>query len=161
MPFGSLSACAAGQPSPNGVAAADAVTDVASHEITEAITDPFLNAWFDSSANEIGDLCAYNYGTNTWDGGLANERQLLRSAAAIRQSRRRLRTAWPLSRPDTPEHCHASWKHNAFKARTGFPLTRRLGTEGEFSCFVSWVRVMRPTTLAVRNQRQGHRAAFA
>src|ERR1700692_1064734 len=70
MPFGSLSACAAGQPSPNGVAAADAVTDVASHEITEAITDPFLNAWFDSSANEIGDLCAYNYGTNTWDGGL-------------------------------------------------------------------------------------------
>jgi hypothetical protein len=73
MPFGNLSACAAGQPSPNGVAAADAVTDVASHEITEAITDPFLNAWFDSSANEIGDLCAYNYGTNTWDGGLANE----------------------------------------------------------------------------------------
>jgi hypothetical protein len=73
MPFGSLSACAAGQPSPNGVAAADAVTDVASHEITEAITDPFLNAWFDSSANEIGDLCAYNYGTNTWEGGLANE----------------------------------------------------------------------------------------
>jgi hypothetical protein len=66
-------ALAAGQPSPNGVAAADAVTDVASHEITEAITDPFLNAWFDSSANEIGDLCAYNYGTNTWDGGLANE----------------------------------------------------------------------------------------
>jgi hypothetical protein len=73
MPFGKLSVCAAGQPSPNGDAVADSVASTASHEISEAITDPFLNAWFDSSGNEIGDLCAYNYGTNGWDGGLANE----------------------------------------------------------------------------------------
>jgi len=32
-------------------------------------------------------------------------------------------------------------------ARTGFPLTRRLGTGREFSCFLSWVRMTRPTTL--------------
>jgi hypothetical protein len=73
MPFGNLSVCAAGQPSPNGDAVADSVTSSASHEVTEAITDPFLNAWFTAQGNEIGDLCAYNYGTNTWDAGAANE----------------------------------------------------------------------------------------
>jgi hypothetical protein len=74
MPFGNLSVCqVAGTPSPNGNAVADAVTDVASHEITEAITDPLLNAWFDSSGNEIGDICNFNYGANGWDGGLANQ----------------------------------------------------------------------------------------
>jgi hypothetical protein len=74
MPFGNLSACAAGQPSPNGDAVADSVTSTASHEISEAITDPIPpTAWIDSSGNENGDLCAYNYGTNTWDAGNANE----------------------------------------------------------------------------------------
>jgi hypothetical protein len=74
MPFGNLSACQVpGTPSPNGNAVADAVTDVASHEITEAITDPMLNAWFDSSGNEIADICNFDYGANTWDGGLANQ----------------------------------------------------------------------------------------
>jgi hypothetical protein len=74
MPFGNLSVCqVSGTPSPNGNAAADAVTDVASHEITEAITDPLLNAWFDSSGNEIGDICNFNYGANGWDAGAANQ----------------------------------------------------------------------------------------
>jgi len=73
MPFGKLSVCAAGQPSPNGDAVADSVASTASHEITEAITDPFLNAWYTDMGNEIGDLCAYTYGTNTWDAGNANE----------------------------------------------------------------------------------------
>jgi hypothetical protein len=73
MPWGQLNVCWAGQPSPSGHVPADAETSIASHEITEAITDPFLNAWFDSSGNEIGDLCAYNYGANGWDGGLANQ----------------------------------------------------------------------------------------
>jgi hypothetical protein len=67
MPYGNLSVCAAGQPSPNGDAVADSVTSTASHEVTEAITDPLLNAWFTNpQGNEIGDLCAYNYGANTW-----------------------------------------------------------------------------------------------
>jgi len=66
MPFGKLSVCAAGQPSPNGDAQADAVMSIASHEISEAITDPLLTAWFDSSGNENGDLCNFDYGVNTW-----------------------------------------------------------------------------------------------
>ena len=59
--------------SPNGDPAADAAASVTSHELTEAITDPLLNAWYSASGEEIGDLCAWNYGTNTWDGGSANQ----------------------------------------------------------------------------------------
>jgi Phosphate-induced protein 1 conserved region len=75
MPFGNLSACQnPNQPSPNGNAVADAVTDVATHEITEAITDPLLNAWFDNSSGmEIGDICNFIYGANGWDAGAANQ----------------------------------------------------------------------------------------
>ncbi len=74
MPFGNLSVCQVpGTPSPNGDALADAVTSTASHEISEAITDPLLNAWFTAQGSENGDLCAYNYGTNTWDAGKANQ----------------------------------------------------------------------------------------
>jgi hypothetical protein len=73
-PFGNTSVCQQpGTPSPNSNPQADAAATAASHELTEATTDPMLNAWFDSSGNEIGDLCAYLYGTNTWDAGLANE----------------------------------------------------------------------------------------
>ena len=73
-PFAETSVCQApGAPSPNGDAFGDAAATVASHEVTEAITDPLLNAWFTAQGNEIGDLCAYNYGSLTWDGGLANE----------------------------------------------------------------------------------------
>ncbi|MGH6793716.1 MAG: hypothetical protein ACREDD_00950 [Methylocella sp.] len=74
MPFGDTSACQNfGQPSPNGDAVADAVTSTASHEITESITDPLLNAWFTAMGNEIGDLCAYNYGTNSWNSMVTND----------------------------------------------------------------------------------------
>jgi hypothetical protein len=37
------------------------------------MTDPELDAWYSADGSEIGDLCAWNYGTNTWDGGSANE----------------------------------------------------------------------------------------
>jgi hypothetical protein len=74
MPYGNLSVCQVpGTPSPNGNAAADAVISVTSHEVTEAITDPLLNAWYTAQGNEIGDLCNFNYGSNTWDGGKANQ----------------------------------------------------------------------------------------
>ena len=74
MPFDELSTCQRPRtPSPNGDPVADAEASTATHEISESITDPMLNAWFDSSGNENGDLCAYNYGTNTWDAGAANE----------------------------------------------------------------------------------------
>jgi hypothetical protein len=74
MPYGVPSVCQIpGQPSPNANPAADTASTAASHEITESVTDPLLNAWFTNQGNEIGDLCAYNYGSNSYDGGLANQ----------------------------------------------------------------------------------------
>jgi hypothetical protein len=51
----------------------DVEISIVSHEHMEAVTDPHLNAWYDAGGSEIGDLCAYNYGSRTLDGGLANE----------------------------------------------------------------------------------------
>ena len=75
MPFGNLSVCQnPSQPSPNSPEAqADAVMSIASHEVSEAVTDPLLNAWFDSLGNENGDLCNFNYGTNTWTSHVTND----------------------------------------------------------------------------------------
>jgi hypothetical protein len=73
-PYGNPSYCqTAGAPSPNNDPAADAAATAASHELSEAITDPRLNAWFTAQGNENGDLCAYHYGTVNWDGGKANQ----------------------------------------------------------------------------------------
>ena len=73
-PYGSTANCQIqGAPSPSNDPVADAAATSASHELTEAITDPLLNAWFTARGNEIGDLCAYNYGRATWDGGKANQ----------------------------------------------------------------------------------------
>jgi hypothetical protein len=47
-----------------------------SHEIMEAATDPLGNAWFDSSGNEIGDLCGFNFGPNTWGSGAGAGNQM-------------------------------------------------------------------------------------
>jgi hypothetical protein len=68
MPYGSVTYCqTSGVPSPNGDANADAAASTLTHEISESITDPLLNAWYSSNglSGEIGDLCAYVYGTNT------------------------------------------------------------------------------------------------
>ena len=74
MPYGDPANCQTpGTPSPSGDPAADTAATSASHELTESITDPLLNAWFTAGGAEIGDLCAYNYGTNTWDGAKANQ----------------------------------------------------------------------------------------
>ena len=73
-PYGNTTYCqVSGAPSPNNDAAADAAATSSSHELTEAITDPLGNAWFTSQGNEIGDLCAYKYGTVNWDSGRANQ----------------------------------------------------------------------------------------
>jgi hypothetical protein len=73
IPFGDPNICQVpGTPSPNGDPAADTAATAVSHELTEAITDPELNAWTTSSGEEIGDLCAYVYGPNTW-GSTANQ----------------------------------------------------------------------------------------
>jgi hypothetical protein len=75
MPYGDVTHCqTSGQPSPNNNVPADTVMTAASHEITEAITDPLLNAWSTINGFEIGDMCAYDYGAaNTYDSGKANQ----------------------------------------------------------------------------------------
>jgi hypothetical protein len=62
-----------GQPSPNGDVDADTAATAAAHEVTEAITDPEIDAWLTAGGSEIGDLCAYKYGSNTWDSSKANQ----------------------------------------------------------------------------------------
>lgn len=44
---------------------ADATINTVSHEQNESITDPFGNGWISNDTNgpEIGDLCAYDFGT--------------------------------------------------------------------------------------------------
>jgi len=56
------SACAAQKVSPNGNAGADAMASIIAHELSESVTDPDLNAWFDKSGNENADKCAWNFG---------------------------------------------------------------------------------------------------
>jgi hypothetical protein len=57
-----LNGCAAQTTSPNGNAGVDGMISVMAHELSEATTDPDLNAWFDSSGAENGDKCAWTFG---------------------------------------------------------------------------------------------------
>ncbi|HEX3541019.1 MAG TPA: PKD domain-containing protein [Acidimicrobiales bacterium] len=53
-----------GNQSPNGSIDADTEISITSHEMAESFTDPFPNGgWVDSSGSEIGDDCAYIYGS--------------------------------------------------------------------------------------------------
>ena len=58
--------------SPNGNVQADAMASVTAHELVETVSDPQLNAWFDSAGNENGDKCAWVYGATTTIGGAAS-----------------------------------------------------------------------------------------
>jgi len=58
-----LNACAAQSTGPNGDAGADATASILSHELEEAVSDPDLNAWFDSRGEENADKCAWTFGT--------------------------------------------------------------------------------------------------
>jgi hypothetical protein len=62
MPYAGVSGCEPGE-YPNGNVGADSTVNVTSHENIEAITDPLGTAWYDSSGNEIGDKCAWNFGS--------------------------------------------------------------------------------------------------
>ncbi|GAC1445689.1 MAG: hypothetical protein NVSMB52_07770 [Chloroflexota bacterium] len=53
---------------PNGDVYADIAVDVTSHELFEAVTDPFLNAWGANSSDEIGDKCSNLIGSVADDG---------------------------------------------------------------------------------------------
>ena len=58
----SFGSCAIQSTSPNGDAGADAMISVMAHELGESATDPEGNAWLSSSGEEMGDLCAWNFG---------------------------------------------------------------------------------------------------
>ena len=61
---------------PNGNATADAMVSVTAHELTETVSDPLGNAWYDSRGYENGDKCAWIFGaTFTANGGKANSTQ--------------------------------------------------------------------------------------
>jgi len=40
-----------------------ALANVSGHELSEALTDPHVNAWFDASGQENADKCAWAFGT--------------------------------------------------------------------------------------------------
>jgi hypothetical protein len=65
-------ACSAQQTSPNGNVGADAMASVIAHELEEMVTDPNLNAWYDTRGYENADKCAWTFGsTSTASNGSA------------------------------------------------------------------------------------------
>ncbi len=57
------SACQAQTVGPNGNAGADGMASIIAHELEEAVTDPDLNAWYDSRGMENADKCAWTFGS--------------------------------------------------------------------------------------------------
>ncbi len=57
------SACTNGTLPPNGNVGADGAVSIIAHELSEATTDPNLNAWYDRRGNENADKCAWIFGT--------------------------------------------------------------------------------------------------
>ena len=67
------SACEDQTVGPNGNAGADGMASILSHELEETVTDPDLNAWYDTKGAENADKCAWTFGTTyTANGALAN-----------------------------------------------------------------------------------------
>jgi hypothetical protein len=57
--------CAEQTTSPNGNAGADGMASIIAHESEEAISDPDLNAWYDTRGAENADKCAWTFGTES------------------------------------------------------------------------------------------------
>jgi hypothetical protein len=57
------SSCAEQTTGPNGNAGADGMASIIAHESEEAISDPDINAWYDSRGEENADKCAWTFGT--------------------------------------------------------------------------------------------------
>jgi hypothetical protein len=56
-----MNTCADQSTGPNGGGGGDAMASVVSHELEETVTDPDLNAWYDSSGEENADKCAWTF----------------------------------------------------------------------------------------------------
>lgn len=78
MPYAGVAGCESGQ-YPNGSAAGDSALNVTSHENIEGITDPLGNAWYDPSGNEIGDKCAWKFGSPLGSTAYGQYNQLISS----------------------------------------------------------------------------------
>jgi hypothetical protein len=59
---GNVPTCESGQ-TPSGGHDASQAINTASHELSENLTDPAAGSWFDVSGYEIGDKCAWAFGT--------------------------------------------------------------------------------------------------
>lgn len=57
--------CEAQTVSPNGDSGADGMASVMAHEAEEMLTDPDINAWYDTSGAENADKCAWKFGPTT------------------------------------------------------------------------------------------------
>ena len=68
------SACEAQSTGPNGNAGADGMASIIAHELEESVTDPDLNAWYDTRGMENADKCAWTFGATyqTGNGASAN-----------------------------------------------------------------------------------------
>ncbi len=49
--------------SPNNNPGADGMASTIAHELDEMVTDPNLDAWYDSSGEEVADKCAWDFGS--------------------------------------------------------------------------------------------------
>ncbi len=68
-----ITSCAYQSVGPNLNAGADGMVSIIAHELEEAVTDPQLNAWYDSRGYENADKCAWTFGTMyTANGAKAN-----------------------------------------------------------------------------------------
>jgi Phosphate-induced protein 1 conserved region len=56
-------ACSAQQTSPNNNVGADGMASIISHELEEAVSDPYVSAWTDADGEENADKCAWTFGT--------------------------------------------------------------------------------------------------
>lgn len=57
------------QQAPNGFAGADGMVSIVAHEQEEAISDPDLNAWYDTRGQENADKCAWTFGAISGSSG--------------------------------------------------------------------------------------------
>lgn len=64
-PSASITSCTY-QPtvSPNNNPGVDAMVSVIAHELEETVSDPQLNAWYNSRGSENGDMCAWTFGAH-------------------------------------------------------------------------------------------------
>lgn len=106
MPYTGTLLAGCGVPSTaNNDEDADSTISVISHEQMEAVTDPQLNAWFDTSGSEIGDKCSWNFGNVSLENGNANV-QWNSNFYIVQQEWSNAISGCALSAPQTPPQIH-------------------------------------------------------